>query len=287
MTPFDLRKLVAESPSGEIAILQSGRLGDLWFVTPLAHALHQLGATVRVIHRADFGNPFTHFPYAISSPAPAPVPTRTDRLGYAAEEAAWQWRQWRRLRAEATPVIWNQIFPFRWLPALASGHSYPEYWYRRLPGIDFRRAPSTLDLATEPLVLFFRRSFSFRGAIPDRFDAWMRDTVRQIAAATGFRVLVVATNSEPDDEDHATWRGSLEEFQRLVAKCSIVAGITTSGHVLGQLLGKHVVAMYPPGVRSIDRIGAETIALEFPAPPPGPHILHRLLGTEPSGHTPR
>lgn len=277
MNPVDLEKLVRRSPTGEVAILQSGRLGDLWFVTPLAHALHQLGARVSVVHRADFGDPFVHFPCAISSPAPAPVRSKTTRLGHAAEEALWQWRQWQRLRREPTPVIWNQIFPFRWLYAAASGASYPEYWYRNLPGIDFRTAPTTLEITTEPLILFFRRSFSFRGAIPDGFDVWMHHTLDRLAEVTGFRILVVATSEEPDDREHPTWRGSLDDFQRLVARCSVVAGITTSGHVLGQLLGKRVVAMYPRGVRAIDRIGGETISLEFPKPPPDPPILRRLL----------
>ncbi|GEM_PF-1956641 len=277
MKPIDLPNLVEQSSTGDIAILQSGRLGDLWFVTPLAHALHQLGARVRVIHRAEFGNPFTHFPYVISSPAPGPQHPRSSRLGYAADEAAWQWLQWRRLLRESTPVIWNQIFPFRWPHALACGRPFPEYWYRTFPGIDFRRAPTTLEVTAEPFILFFRRSFSFRGVIPDGFDDWLRGTVNHLASVTGHRILVVATADEPDDPEHPTWRGSLDDFQRLVARCSVVAGITTSGHVLGQLLGKPVVAMYPPDVRAVDRIGNETIALSFPDPLLEPSTLRRLL----------
>lgn len=259
---------------GPVTILQSGRLGDLWYVTPLANALDAAGLEVRVVFNESFGNPFAFFPSI--TPCPVPATPLRGRWRDALADATWQIDQWRLLRAQGGPVIWNQIFPLRWIQALAQGRCYPEYWYRNFPGCDFRRTLSTLTVSREPRILFFRRSHSFRALDSPALSAWLRANVRRLAEATGFEVVVVATAAEADDPEFPTWRGSLDEYQQLIARCSVVTGIVTSGHVLGQLLGKAVVAMYPQTVRSIDRIGGETIAITHPEDLTAKKITERL-----------
>jgi hypothetical protein len=65
----------------------------------------------------------------------------------------------------------------------------------------------------------------------------------------------------PDHPRYETWRGDLRAYQQLIARCGIIYGVNTSAHVLGQLLGKAVVACYPRVGRTIDTIGKETAKL--------------------------
>ncbi|MBD5635169.1 MAG: hypothetical protein IAI49_11890 [Candidatus Eremiobacteraeota bacterium] len=78
---------------------------------------------------------------------------------------------------------------------------------------------------------------------------------------TRYRVIYVPPPGGADHARFETWRGDLGAYQRLIARSGMIFGIVTSAHVLGQLLGKPVVACYRDKRRRIDTIGSETARL--------------------------
>jgi len=223
----------------KITILQTGRLGDLWFTTPLAWHLHQQGVEVEVAYNAKFGNPFTFFPYI----KPRPLPLRNwfpgDRFGYGINEMIWQPVEWLRLKRSGRTVIWNQIFPYRLLQSMRKGK----------------------PLSEGDTMLVFTESQSIRFKKDSAYYEWIGRNLRNVIDATGLRPVVVAYGDQPDHPVYETWRGSLEEYQHLIAGCGAVFGISTSAHVLGQLLGKPLVTLYEQGQHPLGMIGNETVTL--------------------------
>jgi hypothetical protein len=247
-----------------VAILQTGRLGDLWYTLPLCHHLYSQGHEVEVVYDAQFGNPFTFAPYV--KPRPIAVQRRFPRdkgWGHFWNEAVIQLRWLRMLRREGRRVVWNQVFPFHWPQAVLRRVPYPVYWYRKYPEIDFRKAVTTLDVRQGDRLLVFRHSQSLKLAEDTSYYEWIDRNLTLIANATGLRPLLVAYGDQPDHKQYDTWRGSLDEYENLVAGCGMVFGISTSAHVLGQLLGKPVVALYDNRQRIVDTIGAESGCLCF------------------------
>ncbi|NLX24826.1 MAG: hypothetical protein GXY61_02540 [Lentisphaerae bacterium] len=250
--------------SRTVSILQTGRLGDLWYTTPLAHWLHQQGHTVEVVYDKCFGNPFSFFPYV--EPRPVNLPRYCEkniRWGHLFNEVVWQLGWLHRLKAEGKKVVWNEIFPFRWLQAHCKGRPYVEYWYHKNPQINFRRATTTLTVSNEKTILVFLESQSISFTKGDAYQRWIDGNLKTLAARTGYKPVVVAYGNQPDHPEYETWRGSLNEYQRLIASCGIVYGISTSAHVLGQLLGKPVVALYNDRQSPVDTIGGETARLSY------------------------
>ncbi len=247
-----------------ISILQTGRIGDLWYTAPLAQWLHGQGHTVEVVYDESFGNPFSFFPYI--EPCPVHLPrycVKNVRWGHFFNEAVWQLNWLRKLKAEGRQVIWNQVFPFRWLQAHRKGGPYVEYWYRNYPQINFRTASTTLPVSNEKTILVFQESQSISFKKGDAYHGWINGNLKTLATRTGYKPMVVAYGSQPDHPEYETWRGSLDDYQRLIASCGIIYGISTSAHVLGQLLGKPVVALYNDRQSPVDTIGGETARLRF------------------------
>ncbi len=243
----------------KINILQTGRLGDLWFTTPLAWHLHCQGYEVAVVYNSKFGNPFSFFPYV----KPMPVKLRDwfpgPRFGYGFNEMIWQPAEWVKLKFQGQRVIWNQIFPYRSVLSLAKRKPFVECWYERYPQINFRRAPCDLKVTSGDTILVFTESQSIRFTRDQAHRDWVDRNLRKVMAATGFRPVIVAWGSQPDHPEYETWRGSLEDYQRLIAGCGLVYGISTSSHVLGQLLGKPVIVLYDKNQHPLGRIGGETM----------------------------
>lgn len=244
------------------AILQTGRLGDLWFTVPLADRLASLGHQVEVWYDEIYGDPFVYFPSVIARPAKlARVVPGSGRAARLANAAAQQLLLYARLRRLGRRVVWNQVYPFRLLAAYRSKQPYPYSWYRRYPGLDFRRAHSTLPLADDGTILYFAASASLRIGAASPFAPWLEANLELLETRTGYRVLYVPPPGEPDHPRFPTWRGDLDAYQRLIARCGLVFGISTSAHVLAQLLGKPVVACYADRRRIVDTIGGETAKL--------------------------
>jgi hypothetical protein len=245
-----------------ISILQTGRLGDLWYTAPLANWLHGQGYEVEVVYDQSFGNPFSFFPYI--KPCPVILPrycAKNIRWGHVYNEAVWQLTWLRKLKAEGRKVIWNEVFPFRWLQAHQKGVPYVEYWYRNYPQIDFRRAPTSLKISNEKTILVFLESQSVSFRKDQSYYDWIFGNLEKLAEVTGYRPIIVAYGNQPDHSVYETWRGSLGEYQQLIARCGIIYGIITSSHVLGQLLGKPVISLYKKKQSIVDTIGGEFVAL--------------------------
>jgi hypothetical protein len=169
-----------------------------------------------------------------------------------------------KLKKEGRDVIWNQIFPFRWPQAHIMRRPYVEHWYRRYQQIDFRRAETTLETRNEKTILVFQESQSVSFTKDASYYDWIYGTLEKLVMKTGYVPIVVAYGEQPNHTRYDTWRGSLDDYQRLIASCGMVYGIITSAHVLGQLLGKPVVALYAAKQSIVDTIGSETTLLRFP-----------------------
>jgi hypothetical protein len=231
----------------------------------LAHWLHEQGHSVEVVYDESFGNPFAFFPYI--EPRPVHLPRYCEkniRWGHVFNEAVWQLNWFRKLKSEGRKVIWNEVFPFRWLQAHWKKAPYVEYWYRKDSQVDFRTAPTTLEIRNDKTILVFRESQSISFRKNESFDEWVDGSLKNLVARTGYQPVVVAYGNQPDHPKYETWRGSLDDYQRLIASCGLVYGISTSAHVLGQLLGKPVIALYSDRQSPVDTIGAETLRLCFP-----------------------
>jgi hypothetical protein len=243
-----------------ITILQTGRLGDLWFTTPLAWHLNQLGYEVEVGYNSTFGNPFIFFPYVKPLPFKLKNWLPGNRFGYGINEIIWQPSVWLSLKLRKKNVIWNQIFPYRQIQSLMKHKSFVECWYDKYPKIDYRHAPCDLKVTQGDTILVFTESQSIRFKTDQTYHEWIYRNLRKVVDATGFRPVVVAYGNQPDHHEYETWRGSLEEYQRLIAGCGLVYGISTSAHVLGQLLGKPIIPLYK-GHHPLNRIGDESFCL--------------------------
>lgn len=262
----------------KVTILQTGRLGDLWFTTPLAWHLHQQGCEVEVAYNAKFGNPFTFFPYVKPRPLPLHDWFRGSRFGYGFNEMIWQPSELLCLKIQGRTVIWNQIFPYRQLQSLSKGKSFVECWYEKYPQINFRRAPCDLDVTKGDTILLFTESQSIRFSRDRAYYGWIYSNLEKLVDYTGLRPLVVAYGNQPDHPEFETWRGSFEDYQRLIAGCGIVYGISTSAHVLGQLLGKPVIPLYK-GHHPLNRMGEGTLSLSQGECLPGKaETIQRLEG---------
>ncbi|PAW78393.1 MAG: hypothetical protein B9S32_07665 [Verrucomicrobia bacterium Tous-C9LFEB] len=249
------------------AILQTGRLGDLWYTVPLADYLTQNGQRVEVWYDQSFGNPFTYFPSVI--PRPLPLPRLTHGFSVPANllnSISQQLYLYEKLRQLGRQIIWNQIHPLG-IGAYFANRPYPEYWYRRYPEISFRHVQTTLQCHNDRTLLYFASSVSLRVSAANLYEDWLDRNLRLLQKLTGYRVLYVPPPGTPDHPTYETWRGNLEAYQELIAHCGLVFGIITSAHVLGQLLGKPVVACYTSRRWIFDTIGGETLRLF-----PGDHI---------------
>jgi hypothetical protein len=246
------------------AILQTGRLGDLWFTLPLAHHLHQQGLSVDIVYDAQFGSPFTFAPYVNARPVTLTEPFKfKGRWSYAGNQAVNQLRLYRSLKPQYQRTIWRQIFPYRWLGAIRENRPWPCQWYAEFPEISFRRVPTTLECRNEKTILLLTKSQSVRFNSGDAHVQWIEENLNRLVEATKYTPVYVAYGNEPDHPKYQTWRGSLAEYQQLVAHCGMVYGIITSAHVLGQLLGKAVVPLYGDRKAIYDTIGDED-AILFP-----------------------
>jgi hypothetical protein len=246
-----------------ISILQTGRLGDLWYTAPLARWYFEQGVEVEVVYDETFGNPFTFFPYI----KPRPVCLRrycskNVGWGHFCNEAIRQLFWLAKLKQEERKVIWNEIFPFRWLQAHLKGRPYVEHWYRKYPEVDFRKAETTLDVCNDETILVFEESQSINFQKDKSYYDWIYSNLDLLVDKTGYRPIAVAYGNQPDHPKYDTWRGSLDDYQKLIARCGIVYGISTSAHVLGQLLGKTIIALYRNGQSAVDQIGNESAKLE-------------------------
>lgn len=248
-----------------VAILQTGRLGDLWFTLPLCHHLHTRGVRVEVVYDAACGSPFLFAPYVTPRPMSVKRVLPGDRwwgrfISEALIELAWL----RMLKREGRIVVWNQLYPFRWLSGVLRRRPYPEYWYRHYPAINFRRAVTTLDVKPGDRILVFRHSRSLNMAEDAAYFAWIDRNLDRVVEATGMRPLVVAYGEQPDHGRYETWRGTMAGYQELIAGCGVVFGMSTSAHVLGQLLGKPTVVLYGRYQFVVNTIGAETACVRNP-----------------------
>lgn len=243
------------------AIVQTGRLGDLWFVIPLADHLTDQDYSVEVWYDEIYGRPFEFFPSVIARPVKFNRIFAEGAVGLRAVRSALQQILiLARLALGRRRLIWNQIYPFR-LDAYVRGIPYPAFWYRNFPDLDFRRARTTLDVANDRTILYFTNSLSLGVRGCNAFTPWLEANLHKLAEHTGYRIVYVAPPGEPDHPVYESWHGRLDEYQGLIARCGLVFGISTSAHVLAQLLGKPVVACYKDRSRIIDSIGAETARL--------------------------
>jgi hypothetical protein len=250
------------------AILQTGRLGDLWFTVPLADDLWRRGHPVEVWYDQVYGNPFAHFPSVLPRPVKlAQLFPPGSRPATIANSAAAQAMLYAQLQRLGRKIVWNQIYPLR-IGAWIENKPYPQYWYRRHPGVDFRRARTDLSVKDGGTILYFAASVSLRIGAESAFKQWLESNLETLRKVTNYRVLYVPPPGAPDHQSFETWRGDLDAYQRLIASCGMIFGIITSAHVLGQLLGKPVIACYANRRRLVDTIGNETIKL-FPG-----DILH-------------
>jgi hypothetical protein len=254
----------SDSVMRRVSILQTGRLGDLWYTVPLAQHLSRQGWLPEVVYDEDYGNPFSFFPEVSSRP----VPMRKyfpDNHGIAhlLNESVWQLYWFFRLRREGGRIVWRQVFPFRWLQAHFSRVPYVTHWYRCYPDVDYRHAAARLDTRRDGTILVFRESQSISFDRTPRHYQWIDRNLDSVVERTGLRPVVIAYGDQPDHQRHETWRGTLDEYQQRVASCSAIFGIVTSGHVLGQLLGKPTVALYSASQSIVDTIGGETVALRY------------------------
>jgi hypothetical protein len=246
-----------------VAILQTGRLGDLWFTLPLAWQLRQQGSEVEIWYDASFGNPFKYMPYVV--PRPVRLPFSVNRINRRpwdfAKEAFNQMQLYAWLRMRRSRVIWNELYPLRLPRVIRRKIPYPVQWYERHPGVSFRRAPMTLPCRNDRTILLVKRSTSLFFQRGPAFDAWIDENLRSLAAATGYSPIHVTHAEEEPHPGCRSCRADFDEYQHLIAGAGIVFGVSTSAHVLGQLLGKPVVSLYPdPGMRYI-KIGDETAQL--------------------------
>jgi hypothetical protein len=248
-----------QSSPARAAILQTGRLGDLWFTLPLAHHLHQQGLAVEVVYDAQYANPFTFAPYVTARPVPLPDRLKIKgRWGYAINQAYHQHCLYKSLKQQRVEkIIWRQIFPYRWIQAIRDNRPYPCQWYAAFPEINFRRAPTSLECANDRTILLLDKSQSVHFDKDDGYRGWFGENLQKLVAATQYTPVYVAHGSEPDHPRYRTWRGSQDDYQRLIARCGIVYGTSTSAHVLGQLLGKAVVPLYSNRKARYDTLGEE------------------------------
>lgn len=246
------------SPAPRVAILQTGRLGDIWLTLPLADHLHQQGIQVDCYYDARYGNPFSFTPYV--NPKPVVLPDwikLKNRWGYALNEAIHQARLLISLKRRYSRVIWRQTFPYRWLKVAWDNRPGIRF-YDTFPEISRLRAPTTLDCSNDGTILLFCRSQSVRFVQDARHHQWIEDNLQLLVQATGYAPIHVAFGNEPDHPKYPTWRGNLDDYQRLIAKCGLVYGITTSAHAFAQLTGKANIHLHGGPHINYNRIGNET-----------------------------
>jgi NAD-dependent SIR2 family protein deacetylase len=114
-----------------------------------------------------------------------------------------------------------------------------------------------LEIKNDKTILVFQESQSVSFTKNDSYYNWIYSHLDELVINTGFRPIIVAYGEQPDHPKYETWRGTLEDYQRLIAQCGMVYGIITSAHVLGQLLGKPVFALYRAKQSIVDTIGQE------------------------------
>ena len=243
-------------------IFQTGRLGDLWMTLPMANDLFQRSNDpIPVYYDKRYGPDVFHFfPYVEACPIDMPdrLPER-NRLLRLINQGFGQWITFRGLKKRYPRVIWNQIFPWRWFQACAYGRPYPDYWYRHNPKLaESRCVPTTLQVTQGQNILVFLSSQSLPRLGSAENAQWLERNLQRLVDVTGLDPLVVACGDQPDHPGYKTWRGSLIEYQQLIAGSALIFGIITSAHVLGQVLGKPVVALYGKNTMMLDRIGQET-----------------------------
>lgn len=255
--------VTSSTQTSPVAILQTGRLGDLWYTVPLADYLAQNGQRVEVWYDQSFGHPFTYFPSVIPRPIQLPRFTDSSNVPFRLlNSIGQQLYLYRKLRQLGRRIIWNQIHPLG-IGAYFSNRPYPEYWYRHYPTINFRRAQNSFQCRNDRTLLYFASSVSLRISAGNGYEDWLDRNLRQLQKLTGYHILYVPPPGAPDHPTHETWRGSLDDYQELIAHCGLVFGIITSAHVLGQLLDKPVIACYTSRRLIFDTIGGETLRL-FP-----------------------
>lgn len=245
-----------------LTLLQTSRLGDLWFTTPMAWHFHQQGYDVEVAYHASFGNPFTFFPYIRPVPLPLTSWAPRFRFQYLLHEMTGQPEAWLRLRKLGPrKIVWPQIYPWRLLPSILKNKPYSECMYERYPEIPFRQTRSTLPVTPGDTLLVFTESQSIPFVKDAAYFRWISENIERIARATGLRPVSVLYGNQTAPPNCEIWRGSLEDYQRLIAGCGAVYGICTSAHVLGQLLGKPIVTLYQKKQQTLGRIGEDTVSL--------------------------
>ena len=245
-------------PEPRVAILQTGRLGDIWITLPMAYYLHQKGIQVDCYYDARYGNPFSFTPYV--NPKPVILPDwikLKNRWGYALNEAIHQARLLVWLKCRYSRVIWRQVFPYRWLKVAWDKRPGIRF-YDPFPEVPHLQAHTTLVCSNDRTILLFCRSQSVRFDQDAKHHQWIEDNLQHLVQATGYTPVHVAFGNEPDHPKYRTWRGNLDDYQRLIAGCGIVYGITTSAHAFAQLIGKANVHLHGGPHLSYNQIGNET-----------------------------
>lgn len=209
-----------------------------------------------------FGNPFSFFPYIRPVPLPLTSWAPKFRFQYLLNEMTGQPEAWMRLRKMGRRrIVWPQIYPWRLLPSIAKRKPYSVCMYEKYPGLPFRETHSRLKVTPGDTLLVFTESQSIPFVKDDSYFAWISGNIDRIVRATGLRPVSVLYGDQVGPPNCETWRGTLEEYQQLLAGCGAVYGICTSAHVLGQLLGKPIVTLYQKRQQTLGRIGEDTVAL--------------------------
>lgn len=238
------------------AIIQSGKIGDLWLTVNLADALHLYDAETTVVYDERHGDVFEFFPSVKAMPVPFKHWFKNEGFGHAFNEAVWQIYWVIKMELRGYKVIWNQVYPFRWLHCYLKKMGFADYWYRKYSLFRSRRPATTLEVKDEGIMLVIPPGGSELPQIEFYHN--------MVFAKELFGQKVIVIHS--DDRSHCLvteeiWEGSFSDYQQLVASCSLVFGEATSAHVLGQLLGKKTVAIYKEGTPRTDFLGGETVRL--------------------------
>lgn len=246
-------------------IFQTGRLGDLWMTLPLGYYLFKrFNKPIPVYYDRIYGNDvFKFFPFVTGQPLDIKkILPEHNRVLRVISQGMGQLNTFFSLKKRHHEIIWNQIFPWRWFFARINNQPYPHYWYRNYPdALKSRVVPTNLNVKNGETILVFLESQSLPQLNSKYARIWLERNLDTLVKKTGFKPLVVAYGDQPYHKHYETWRGSMDEYQNLIADCGVVYGISTSAHVLGQVLGKPVIPLYGKNQHVMDTIGQEPLRL--------------------------
>lgn len=235
------------------AILQTGRLGDLWLTIPKIQQLAHEGYRITVVTDIAYSGALSFvrdaheviYPFNMAS---------DPRLMYAIRQAISQPLTYAYLKAKYDLVVWNQVFPYRMLKSRK--RPFPEVWYDKRDWLHVDLSRIDLDICDKGYIVVNGTSISNNVDHADS-QSWVEKLALKYGSYDNCFYITHDSFKHPRLQTIRT--NSVQELANIVAGCHAVVGVGSAMHSIGCVLGKHVVAAYTKwdGANKFGTIGHE------------------------------